>query len=204
MPETLELVSPERVAVRAGLSLPLDPSQRETVAEALDDALGEVAAFLGKPPVPWTVTERGVSGDGRGGWRLRHHPVVEIQSVTAETDPVSGGLSGLYTVVYTAGLDPAADRVYGMALARYLAAAAAASPMVRRLAQDVPGARLVKRANVEGQGVEFEDAAGTAGSGAAGAPPALDSLKRWRKRGAFQEPGIAPHPLEVTWSRPWW
>lgn len=203
--DELLVVSPEKVAVRAGLPLPLTEAQREVVAEAISDAFGDVAAYLGKPPLPVTLVQCGVRGNGRGGWQLAHDPVIEVLSAVAETGP-GGELTGLYTITYRAGLNPAENPVYGKALARYVRAAAAASPEVRRVVQtDAPGTRLIKQANVEGQGITWEDASGgaAAGSGAAGAPPALDSLKRWRRRGVNQQPGIAPHPLEITWRWPW-
>ncbi|WP_433513738.1 hypothetical protein ACQP2T_61015 [Nonomuraea sp. CA-143628] len=202
--DELLVVAPEKVAVRAGLTLPLSEEQRETVAGAISDAFGDVAAYLGKPPLPVTLVQRGARGDGRGGWRLAYDPVIEVLSAVAETG-VDDELTGLYTITYRAGLDPIANPVYGKALGRYVSAAAAAHPMVRRAVQtDAPQTRLIKQANVEGQGVTFEDTSGgAAGSGAAGAPPTLDSLKRWRRRGVNQQPGIAPHPLEITWRWPW-
>ncbi|MFI6536646.1 hypothetical protein ACIBHY_29640 [Nonomuraea sp. NPDC050547] len=202
--DELLVVSPEKVAVRAGLKLPLTEEQRETVAEAIGDAFGDVAAYLGRPPLPVTLVQRGAQGNGRGGWQLAHDPVIEVLSTAAETG-VNGELTGLYTITYRAGLNPAENPVYGKALGRYISASAAAHPMVRRVVQsDAPDARLIKQANVEGQGVTWEDVSGgAAGSGAAGAPPSLDSLKRWRRRGVNQQPGIAPHPLEITWRWPW-
>ncbi|MET8006165.1 hypothetical protein [Nonomuraea glycinis] len=204
MGDELLVVTPERVAVRAGLPLPLSEEQRLVVAEAIGDGFGEVAAYLGRPPLPEEIEEAGVLPDGRGGWELVHGPADEVLSAVAETD-AGGDLTGRYTVTYRAGLDPASNSVYGRALARYVAAAAAASPMVRRVVQQAePDARLVKQANVEGQGITWEDSGGgEAGSGAAGAPPTLDSLKRWKRRSVYQEPGIAPHPLEVIGRRPW-
>ncbi|MEU4513209.1 hypothetical protein AB0G05_27245 [Nonomuraea wenchangensis] len=202
--DELLVVSPEAVAVRAGLTLPLTQEQRETVSEAISDAFGDVAAYLGKPPLPVTLVQRGVGGDGRGGWRLAHDPVIEVLSAVAETGP-DGELTGLYTITYRAGLNPAENPVYGRAVTRYVRAAAAAAPEVRRAVQrDAPDTRLIKAANVEGQSVTFEDVGGgAAGSGAAGAPPSLDSLKRWKRRGVHQPAGIAPHPLEITWRWPW-
>ncbi|MFI6634281.1 hypothetical protein ACIBI7_35830 [Nonomuraea fuscirosea] len=202
--DELLAVTPEKVALRAGLKLPLTEEQRETVAEAISDAFGDVAAYLGKPPLPVTLVQRGARGDGRGGWRLAFDPVIEVLSAVAETGP-DGELTGLYTITYRAGLNPAENPVYGKALTRYVRAAAAAAPEVRRVVQrDAPDTRLIKAASVEGQSVTYEDAGGgAAGSGAAGAPPSLDSLKRWKRRGVNQEPGITPHPLEITWRWPW-
>ncbi|MER5322359.1 hypothetical protein [Streptosporangium roseum] len=191
-------VTPEKVAVRAGLPPELDAAHRAVIEEAIEDAYGGVAAYLGYSPVPATFTERGLRPNPGGTWQLQHDPVIEVLSATPETDPVNGQPTGLFVVVYRAGLDPHADPVYGRALMRYVAAAAAASPMVRRLAQNVPGARLIKTVNVEGQGVGYEDSgAGAPGSGAAGAPPTLDSLDGWQRRAVSQRPGIGPHPMQT-------
>ncbi|SDH67149.1 hypothetical protein SAMN05421505_12022 [Sinosporangium album] len=198
-------VIPERVAARAGLPLPLAPAQRAAIEEAVTDALAQAAAELGKLPTPETITETGVRPGPRGGWQLSYDPVIAVESAAPESGQ-DGHPTGLYTVTYRAGLDPATDRVYGQALSRFVAAAAAASPMVRRLAQNVPGARLVRQVNVEGQGITYEDTpTSSSGSGGAGAAPTVDSLKRWKRRGAYQQPGIAPHPMEGWWLReePW-
>ncbi|WP_433542083.1 hypothetical protein ACQP10_37995 (plasmid) [Streptosporangium sandarakinum] len=191
-------VRPEQVAMRAGLPLELDADDRAVIEEAIEDAYGDVAAHLDYSPVPATFTERGLRPNPGGAWQLQHDPVIEVVSATAEADPVSGQPTGLFTVVYRAGLDPVADPVYGRALKRYVLAAAAASPMVRRLAQRVPGARLVASVNVEGQGVTYESSgAGAPGSGAAGAPPTLESLDGWQRRAVSQRPGIGPHPMQT-------
>lgn len=192
-----EAVTPEQVAVRAGLPLELDASTRTLIEEAIDDAYGEVAAFLGYSPLPETFVDRGVA-PGVGAWPLRHDPVIEVISAEPETDPQSGYPSGLFTITYRAGLDPHDDPVYGKALKRYVTAAAVASPMVRRLAQDVPGALLRTGVSVEGQSVTYESSgAGAPGSGAAGAPPTLDSLEGWQRRTVSQRSGIGPHPMQT-------
>ncbi|MBG0818746.1 hypothetical protein [Planomonospora sp. ID82291] len=192
------LVTPEQVAARAGLPLPLDAAARATIEEALEDAYAEAAVHLGRPATPETFTQRGVLADGYGGWLLDNSPVLEIISVQVEngaTAPVWGPTAaGTHTVTYRAGLDPAADRRYGRALARFLKWSAAGNPMVRRLAQNVPGARLQASVNVEGQGVVWE---ATAAADAAGAPATLSSLDEWVKPVVYQAPGIAPHPIET-------
>ncbi len=197
-----DLVTHEQVALRAGLPLPLSATHAAAITEALSDAYAEVAAHIEQPPIPATFTQLHAAQDGNGGWLLDQEPVVSVVSATPETDPLTGAPTGLYTVVYTAGLDPDSDPHYRMLLGRYVAWAAADNRMVRRLAQQIPGTRITTSANVEGQGATYEQAGGAAGSGAAGAPPALESLDGYRRLTVYQRPGIAPHPMETD--RPWW
>uniref|UniRef100_UPI003F499A56 hypothetical protein n=1 Tax=Streptosporangium sp. CA-235898 TaxID=3240073 RepID=UPI003F499A56 len=191
----VEVVTPEDVAGRIGLTTPLTTQQRSILQAAIRSGLAAVTAHLHVSPVPRQVTERGLlpSGDV---WPVTHEPLVEILSVTAET--VDGVPTGAYTVVYTTGLDPDADPAYRDVLAEYVVAHAAAMPHVLRLA---PGTRRVKSSSLEGQSVSYEGDP-QAGSGAAGAPPSLASLSYWRRLGVSQDPGIAPHPLDEagqTW-----
>ncbi|MEU4229493.1 hypothetical protein AB0F17_34795 [Nonomuraea sp. NPDC026600] len=192
------IVNADEVAVRAGLTLPLDATARATVEVALEDAYAEVTAYLGRPPLPETFTQKGVRADGRGGWLLNYDPVVEVLSVVREPDAMDPAweYSPLrFTITYQAGLDPAADPRYGRILARYLKWAAANSPIVRRLAQQIPGSRLIASVNVEGQGVSYESAA--TGPDAAGTPPTLASLDEWVRPIVYQAPGLGPHPVET-------
>ncbi|MEU4331372.1 hypothetical protein [Nonomuraea dietziae] len=192
----MDLVTPEKVAVRAGLPAALDADDRALVEEAIDDAFAEVASHLGRSPVPETFTQRGVVQDGRGGWCLDYEPVIEVVSATAETHPVNGALTGAYTIVYRAGLDPESDPRYGRVLRRYVTWSAAVSPIVRRLTQ-AKGVRLQTSVNVEGQGVVYESTQSAAGSGVAGAPPTLADLDEWVHHTVYQAPGRAPHPIET-------
>ncbi|GAA2692019.1 hypothetical protein GCM10010412_082690 [Nonomuraea recticatena] len=196
----VDLVTPEKVAVRAGLPTLLDAGMRAAIEEAIADGFAEAAAHLNRSPTPETFTQRGVVPDGRGGWLLNHGPLIEVLSATAETHPVNGALTGAYTIVYRAGLDPDADRRYGSVLARFVLWSAAASPIVRRIAQE-KGVRLQSAVNVEGQGVTYESSQVTAGSGVAGAPPTLADLDEWVSHTVYQAPGRGPHPIEtgVAW-----
>ncbi|GAB2467628.1 hypothetical protein GCM10027187_39770 [Streptosporangium sandarakinum] len=193
---SVELVTPEKVAVHAGVPTRLEPGDRAAIEMAIEDALAEVAAYLDRPPLPEQFTERGVVPDGRGGWSLNYDPLIEVVSATAETHPVTGEATGAYTLVYRAGLDPAADRRYGAVLARFVSWAAAAHPIVRRLVQ-AKGVRLQASVNVEGQGVTYESTQVAAGSGVAGAPPTLADLDGWVRHTVYQAPGRAPHPIET-------
>lgn len=190
------LVTPEKVAVRAGIPTPLDPDVRAAIEEALDDALAEATVHLGRSPVPETLTQRGVVPDGRGGWLLNHEPVIDVTTVTPETNPATGALTGVYTITYRAGLDPESDRRYGRVLTRFLLWSAVANPIVRRVAQE-KGVRIITSVNVEGQGVTYESGQAAAGTGVAGAPPSLADLDEWVGHTVYQAPGRGPHPIET-------
>lgn len=71
--------------------------------------------------------------------------------------------------------------------------------MVRRIAQEIPGARLQASVNVEGQGVTFESLPGGPGQGGT---PTLESLEAYRRLTVGQPEGIAPHPLDG--GQLWW
>ncbi|MER6830949.1 hypothetical protein ABT352_33485 [Streptosporangium sp. NPDC000563] len=198
MEERVGVVTVEDVAVRLKMSRTLTPDQRTAMQDAIDDAIGAVAAHLHVSPVPEQFTERGVRPVG-DAWPLTHDPLIEVVSATPETDPVSGDPTGAYTIVYRAGLDPDADPVYRRALRSYVLAHASAMPHIVELA---PRGRRVKSSSLEGQSVTY-DSDPQAGSGVAGAPPSLTSLDYWRRINTSQAAGIAPHPLDVTNMR-WW
>ncbi|WP_433357748.1 hypothetical protein ACQP25_44970 (plasmid) [Microtetraspora malaysiensis] len=196
----MEVVDPDKVAVRAGLPLPLSPGHRAAVEEAIEDALAQVASHISQSPIPERYTERHVWPDGSGGWALEYGPLIEVESAVAETDP-GGRSTGAYTVTYRAGLDPCEDRTYGRVLRRFVAWAAANSPIVARFAQDVPGARIRVSESVEGQSATYESPKASA-PGSAGADPTIEDLNPWRRITAYQRPGIAPHPMDS--GLPWW
>ncbi|MER5649717.1 hypothetical protein [Streptosporangium sp. NPDC002524] len=194
------LVTAEQVAVRAGLTEALNASARTAIEEALNDAYAEAASYLSRSPVPETFTERGVRVGADGTYLLAEDPVIEVLEAEAENTVAPspmGWTYATYRVTYRAGLDPDTDPVYRRALARYVAWAAAGNPMVRRLAQGVTGARLIKSVNVPGQGVTYEEAGGAPGSKTAGATPTLEDLDGWRRLVVSQRAGMAPHPLQT-------
>lgn len=197
------MVTVEQVALHAGLPLPVGEDALPALQEAIASAYRRAAAYLDRPATPAQFTQRGVRSAVGAGWVLDHDPVVEVISATPEVDPVDGRPSGLYTVVYRAGLDPDSDPAYAGALEEFVIAAAVASPLVRRIVQNTPGARIVAQVTVEGQGVTYESSAGAAaGSGGAGAPPTLDSLAPWARVAVSQRPGVGPHPAQT--GAAWW
>jgi hypothetical protein len=163
----------------------LDELEHEDVIEAaILDAQADVTGYLGREITVGTYTETGrmVVGDE---WDLTplEDPVIAIGTVTAETYP-GGGLSGYYTVTYTAGLDAATDPVLAP-IRRYVKAHALNSPELHRLWVATSPPSTVTSVSTEGQSVSYSTptlgGGGPPGSGAPGALPTLGSLSRWRR-----------------------
>lgn len=182
------VVSPETIAVKAGISLPLSAEDRDTLTEAILDAQADVEGYLGRPVVPITYVETG-RYPGADGWDLVEHgddPVVTVISAIPETDAETTQPTGYYTVTYTAGLDARREEVL-RPIRRYITAHAMNSPEITRLWVTAGGRGQVKTVSAEGQSITFESATlgggGNAGSGNPGALPTLSSLDRWRLAG---------------------
>jgi hypothetical protein len=111
------VISPEALAFRAGIPLPLSPDDRDTLIEAIEDAQADVVAYLGRPILPTTYTATGLSPVG-DEWNLTlGDPIIEVCTVTAETDD-GGQATGYFTVTYRAGstqrATPNCGRSHGM------------------------------------------------------------------------------------------
>lgn len=182
------VVSPETIANKASMSLPLSAEQRDTITEAILDAQADVEGYLGRPIVPITYVETG-RYPAPDGWDLVEHgddPVLLVLAAIPETDPETSQPTGYYTITYTAGLDAKHDEVL-RPIRRYVAAHALNSPEVTRLWTSTGGRGEVRSISAEGQSISFGPASlgggGSAGSGAPGALPTLASLDRWRLAG---------------------
>lgn len=178
------IVPVDVIARRLGLPDPLTEDDEWLIAEAIADAQSDLEAHLGRPVTPREYTEMG-RFPFAGGFRLAQDPVVEVVSTTAETDPGTGQPTGLFTVVYTAGLDGALDPDLAP-LRRYVTAhtiySAGVQAILRRLAPE--SAQRVRTVAVEGQSVTYEDVyARSAEAGAVGSLPTLKSCDRWRVAG---------------------
>lgn len=182
------VVTPERLAAAAGIDT-LTPSHRDIVIDAILDAQADVEAYLGQPilRVPRTETGRYPWADG---WNLAGggDGSVTVTSVTPETAPTTGALTGYFTVTYLVGLDAAADPTL-RPIVRYVTAHALNSPGFVRLWRTVTSAQgVVKSLSAEGQSVSFDTptlggGGGKPGSGEPGSLPTLASLDRWRVAG---------------------
>lgn len=174
----------DEVARRLGLPQPLDERDRWIVEQALTDAQADLEAYLGRPVTPQIFTDTGMLPVG-GQYRLKHSPVLEIVSTTAETGP-DGTPTGYFTVVYTAGLDGVNDPALEP-IRRFVRTHAIFSPELQALFRRlVPGeARRVTSLGVEGQNVTYADTytvdAQATAEGVAGALPKFSTCDRWRR-----------------------
>lgn len=190
------IVSPEAVAKKAGMTLPLTEAQRETIVEAILDAQADVSAYLGRAIVPTIYTETGRYDDGTGHWNITplDEPVIEVIDATPETS--QGDPTGYFTVTYRAGLN-AKDDPDLRPIRRYVTAAAMNAPefvLMWRTATSAKGE--IKSVTTEGQSITYNTASlGGGGKGQPGELPGKNSLDRWRVAGrrVFQRPTV-PRP----------
>jgi hypothetical protein len=187
LPESPDLVvSPETLALRAGIPLPLSAADRELIIGWIRDAQADVRAYLGVPIMPAVFIETGRYDVG-GEWNLTPlaEPVIEITSAVAET--IGGQLTGAYTITYLAGLN-AKDDPDLYPIVRYIIAHALNQPGFTLLWKVVTSAKgEVTSLSTEGQSISYGPATlgggGAVGSGAPGSLPDLSSLDYWRVAG---------------------
>lgn len=169
------------------------------VEQAILDAQATVEGYLGRAVLPRQFTELHLLPGADGAWPLTHEPVLSVDTITVETDPIYGQPTDYYTVTYTAGLDAANDPELGP-IRTYVARAAAADPAVQALAREKNPStgRVVQSVTVEGQAVTYATAPPPAvpAAGAPGSPITLKHLDRWRLAGrrVYQRPGRAAPP----------
>lgn len=210
LPEVPDLVvSPEALAKKAGIPLPLSEEDRELVIECIRDAQSDVTAHLGREIMPAAYSETGRFDVG-GQWNLEtDEPIIEITQVTTE---LSGGQpTGLFTITYIAGINAKDDPVL-RPIVRYVTAHALNSPeFVAWWKTETKPKGDIKSVTTEGQSISYDKVSlgggGTAGSGAPGALPTLKSLDRWRLAGrrVFQRKTLhrEPWPYSGYSGRSW-
>jgi hypothetical protein len=216
------VISAEDIAHHLGLPLPMDSGSTYTVGEASKAAQSDLEAYLGRPSVPVQYTAYH-QRPTLHGWRLPEYPVLSIDAVTPETAPVSGQPTGLFTVVYTAGLDSVGDPDLEP-VRRFIRLHAMFDPAVqilfRRQCPDI--ATRVMTGSVNGQSATITDAypamsgasmrspaAVTASMTMPGSLPTLATCDRWRvsKRRVHQRRTIAgetaPWPYDLPVQGEW-
>jgi hypothetical protein len=188
------IVAVDNVARRLGLELPLSTDNEWLVTQAIIDAQAAVEGYLGRGLTPATYTETGLWPPADGAsWCLTNGPVVSIVSATVDVD-TGGHPTGIYTVVYTAGIDAANDPAL-LPIRQYVTAAAVNSPVVLNLWRaDQPNqGRTIRNLSTEGQSVGYADATplGVAKAGEPGSLPNIATLDRWKLAGrrVFQRQG---------------
>jgi len=185
------VMSPEALAVEAGMALPLSAAQRQTITGALRDAHADVYAYLGREILPTVKVETG-RWPYETGWDLEgtgDDPLIRVLSVEAELSPYPPHeATGMFTVTYLAGIDCRLPE-YSPIL-RYLIAHALNGETFRKMwATSTKAKGEVKSVSAEGQSVTFERPtlgrtdAGKPGDLLPGSLPAASSMDRWRVRG---------------------
>jgi choline dehydrogenase-like flavoprotein len=193
------VVSPETLAVKLGVPLPLTAEQRAALIDALLDAQTDVRAYLGRPILPQVVTER--RSWPPGGWLFVEQPVLEVLTETEVLDENSQP-TGYWDVTYLAGLDARSDERLRPIRRVVLAQAAQQDAAVRLwstagagAATDGTGAKRVRSVSAEGQSVSYTyatpDSGGGGDKGGVGGPVRWSSIDSWRQRGrrVFQRSG---------------
>jgi hypothetical protein len=204
------VVYAEEIARKLGLPLPLDEPTRYTLEEASRDAQSDLQEYLGRPVVPVTYTQQHCLLTQRGWAHLDHYPVRSVTSYTPEGD------SGLFTVVYVAGID-GRDDPDTEPIRRFIKLHAVYDPAVQVIfrAQRPDIATRVTSGSVQGQSATVSDVYPSATSAAMrspaavnaqmampGSPPTLQTCDRFRigKRRVFQRPtnpaDTAPWPYD--------
>lgn len=182
------VVSPESVAVKVNIALPLTPERRDIIVESIRDAQADVTGYLGREIVPTAYVEhdRYAYPDG---WNLTARgddPVIRVLSAVPQLDS-AGVPTDYFTVTYLAGLDARTDPTL-RPIRRYVTAHALNSPEFTRMWRIATSTKgEVRSVSAEGQSISYAAATlgggGSAGSGAPGALPTLASLDRWRVAG---------------------
>jgi hypothetical protein len=193
------VVSPEALAARIRMPLPLDEDTREVIEDSIRDAQADVEAYLGQPVVPTEFVQQHC-WPYPGGWMLTVHDdafFIGVVSVAAEYDTDGVTATGYFTVTYTAGLDAKNDPSL-RPIRRFIMAAAANSEDVTLLWRTATGSKgAIKSVSAEGQSVSFDPAyplgappPSGRGSGAKpvearqpGELPTFGWLDRWRVAG---------------------
>lgn len=196
------VVTPEELALRLGLSLPLAGPARDALTEAILDSQADTEAYLGRVIVPQIITERRLFPPGN--WVLSEQPVLELLS-EAEVLDTDGWPTGWWDVTYRGGLDARTGQRLGP-IRRVVIAHAAQSDEAYRLwasegygaATDGTGRKQIRSVSAESQSVSYDFAkpgqlsqvsnssrsSGAAtDTGSVGGPVRWSSIDLWRVRG---------------------
>lgn len=213
LPEIPDLVvSPETLAKKAKIPLPLSTDDREQIIECIRDAQADVTGWLGREIMPAAYSESGRYDVG-GHWNLQtDEQIIDITQVTAELS--SGQPTGLFTITYIAGINAKDDPLL-RPIVRYVTAHAMNSPEFLLMWKTATKAKGdIKSVTTEGQSITWDKptlgGGGVAGSGAPGALPTLKSIDRWRIAGrrvfqrAIRERAPWPYSGYSGYSRDIW
>lgn len=203
------IVAPEDVAADLLIANP-DAAMLATITAAIVDAQADVIGYLGRAIFPETKVEHNCWPYPLG-WHLAEDPR-EIVSTVAETAPITGALTGYYTVTYVWGIDAGLDDDCAP-IRRWVKAAAANAPAVLRAWQATGAKGTVKSVSTEGQSISYNDltagGGGAAGVDSPGALPPKSTLDQWRRAGRRAHTPPTPLPAHgpgsfATGYSPYW
>lgn len=205
------VVSPEDVAWRVGLDLPLTPAQRQLLTSAIRGIQGRVRTYLKRPLIPERRVLTGYAPDPRWettDWRAWPDIMVDIDEVFSVVSAVE--TDGLYTVTVDVGYDFVDDPATEV-VREYIAQGAANS---LRYNSDVGvGSRQATSVSTGDQSVSYAASSGGAqafggtfdrNSMTAGSTLVLQDLSLFRRRTVKQsQRWVPPFPYNtatpVTW-----
>jgi hypothetical protein len=193
---TTLLATPERIAAKMGLTLPLADDARAVLTEAILDVQADVQSHLGVPLFPVTVTEQHLRSY-TDGWHLTGEWAayrISVLSAVAEAN-LDGSPTGLFSVTYTAGLGDVVNDPEFEPIRRYVRAWAAVDPAVVRLWLSQGNRGEIKSVTAEGQSVSYGSAVAALGAGQSGNEsrlPDKSTLDRWVCHAVYQKPGPPP------------
>jgi hypothetical protein len=182
------VVSPETVAVAAGMSLPITNAQRVDLTNHILASQGRLAAGLNRETL--VPVERTLNGL----WPLRVFPLNDVRAWGIyEDDWISistwtAQIDGTFSVTYQVGLDGRAEPAIRDWVARDAAVAWRSSPA----GQAVFG-RVIASASTEGQAISYERNEGSSAGRGSLTAPSLEELKRFRRFPVYQRRGVPVH-----------
>lgn len=192
----MALVTPDQLASRIGMVVPLPVPVELRLRDAIEDAEAKVQLYLNRTSleaVEHTVVglvpdERWVMDDPRA-WpqaKSRFQDRFRVVSWVVNADDPT-----LFDVTFAVGLDVANDpelRPILSFIKQDAVASAAADPTFAGVA------RTVQSVSADGQSVTYATGGGGGAEGVAGGSLSLSSLKRWRRLSIYQAPGVRRSP----------
>lgn len=185
-------LSPEDIAVRLGIALPITAEQRYQLSLAILDAQEEVAGRLSRAILPQIITERRPWSAARGLEYLAEQPVWDL--LTEVEESVDGVPTGYWVTTYIGGMNVRADarlrpilRVLRALAMNHDLALALWKTVGAGAAIDGTGARVVKSVSAEGQSISYDTVrpggAVTGDAALVGAPIPWSTIDRWNLTG---------------------
>lgn len=178
---SLFVVTPEEIAAKLGVTVPLSDADRAVIEAAITDCQADVEAELNRSIVPTQQTLQGVwprLGYDLMDWRAWPQ-ASEVYDDDIKPEFMTANPDGSYDVTFTVGLDGANTPP----VKRYVKAHTIES--IRNDPDSGIGTnRLVTSVSAEGQSVSYATA--SVDAGAAGSLPNIKTLRAFKRRAVFR------------------